>query len=300
MRRFILVLIGFFILVPSLLFGQGGIADSIKTQYDTISYWRRTAELAMTFKQIGLKNWTAGGAELISLNLSGEFQAVKEKERYVWQNIFESGYTLTKQGEQKKIRANTDNWRMITRYNWKLENNWLITTGVTINSQFGKLHKVTIDPNTDEEIATLTSNILSPCFVWPSFGFTKRKKDQWNISVMPVSGKLIIVLNDSLSNAGAFGVEPGKSFTMEAGFGIDAWVKKTILKNIELESDLSIFSHYYDMVHTDVRWNFKLRFKVNKFFSGFYTHNFIYDYNITDKIQFKYTLSLGIAYDIEW
>jgi len=300
MRRFVLALFGLIILIPGISFAQGGIADSIKTQYDTISFWSRTAEIAATFKQIGLKNWTAGGAELISLNLSGELQAVKEKERYVWQNVFEASYTLTKQGEQKKIRANTDDWRLITRYNWKLENNWLITTGVTIKSQFGKLYKVSVDPNTDEEIATLTSNILSPCFIWPSFGFTKRKKDHWNISVMPVSGKLIIVLNDSLSNAGAFGVEPGKFFTLEAGFGIDAWLKQTVMKNMTIESDLSIFSHYYDMLHTDVRWNFKLRFTVNKYFSAFYNHNFIYDYNIIDKIQFKYTLSLGFAYDIVW
>jgi hypothetical protein len=300
MKRFLLALIGFMILMPSISFAQGGIADSIKTQYDTISYWRRIAEVAATFKQIGLKNWVTGGSELISLNLSGELWAIKEKERYVWQNLFETNYTLTKQGDLKKIRANTDQWRIVTKYNWKLENNWAITMGITINSQYGKLYKVKIDPNTDEEIATLTSDFLSPGFVWPSFGFTKRKKEQWNISVMPVTGKLIVVLNDSLSNAGAFGVEPGKTFTLEAGFGIDAWVKKTILKNMIIESDLSIFSHYYDMVHTDVRWNFKLRFKVNKYFSSFYTHNFIYDYNISDKIQFKYTLSLGFAYDILW
>ena len=170
-------------LLPNLLFAQGGMQDSIKTQYDTISFWTRTAEVGATFKQIGLKNWVQGGAELISLNLTGRLRARKEKERYIWQNIFEATYTLTKQGEQKRIRANTDDWRIITRYNWKLENNWAITTGITINSQFGPLYKISVDPATDEEVTTLTSDILSPGFIWPSFGFTKLKKDVWNISI---------------------------------------------------------------------------------------------------------------------
>jgi len=287
-------------LLSEKVFPQGGMQDSIKTQYDTISYWTRTAEVGATFKQIGLKNWVQGGAELISLNLTGRIRARKEKERYIWQNGFETNYTLTKQGEQKRIRANTDDWRLITRYNWKLENNWAITTGITINSQFGALYKVRIDPNTDEEVTTLTSDFFAPGFIWPSFGFTKLKKDIWSISLMPVSGKLVVVLNDSLSNAGAFGVDPGDKYSIESGFGIDAWVKTEIFKNMTIESDLALFSHYYDMLHTDVRWNFTLRFKVNDYFSSFYTHNLIYDYNIVDKVQFKYTISLGFAYDISW
>jgi hypothetical protein len=256
--------------------------------------------MAATFKQIGLKNWVPGGAELISLNLSGRLRARKEKERYIWQNAFEATYTLTKQGEQKRIRANTDEWRIITRYNWKLENNWAVTAGITTSSQFGELYKVKIDPDTDNEITTLTSDLFSPGFIWPSFGFTKLKNEEWNISIMPVTGKLIVVLNDSLSDTGAFGVDPGKKFSVKSGFGIDAWIKKDLIKNMSLESDLSLFSHYYDIIHTDIRWNFVLRFKVNKFFSSFYSHNFIYDHNIIDKIQFKYTISLGFAYDVTW
>jgi hypothetical protein len=300
MKRFGFLIFILILLFPHYLFAQGGLQDSIKTRYDTISFWTRTAEFGATFKQIGLKNWVQGGAELISLNLTGKLRARKEKERYIWQNLFEATYTLTKQGEQKRIRANTDDWRIITRYNWKLENNWAITMGITINSQFGPLYKVTVDPDTDEEVATLTSDFFAPGFIWPSFGFTKMKKDIWMISLMPVTGKIVTVLNDSLSDAGAFGVDPGEKFSIEAGFGIDAWIKTEIFKNMSIESDLNIFSHYYDMLHTDVRWNFTMRFKVNKFFSAFYQNNLIYDYNIVDKVQFKYTISLGFAYDITW
>jgi hypothetical protein len=300
MKRLLFSILASLFIFPGLLFAQGGIADSIKTQYDTISYWTRTAEVAATFKQIGLKNWVQGGSELISLNLSGRLRARKEKERYIWLNAFETGYTLTKQGEQKRIRANSDQWRIITRYNWKLENNWAVTAGVTINSQYGKMYKVKTDPVNDSEIATLTSDFLSPGFIWPTFGFAYLKEETWSISLMPVTGKLIVVLNDSLSDVVAYGVDPGKKFSIAAGFGIESWIKKDLIKNISVESDLALFSHYYDLLHADVRWNFTLRFKVNTYFSSFYTHNLIYDYNISDKIQFKYTISLGFAYDVVW
>jgi hypothetical protein len=75
MKRYKISLIGFLIIVPDLLIAQGGMADSIKTQYDTISYWTRTAEVAATFKQIGLKNWVQGGQGIIgSWKTTGIFQ----------------------------------------------------------------------------------------------------------------------------------------------------------------------------------------------------------------------------------
>jgi len=300
MKHLYILIITIVLLVsPIFVLAQGGIADSIRTKYDTISYWSGTADFAFTLQQLGLKNWTAGGDDLLSMNFAGRTLAVKEKDRFLWRNIFEANYSLTKQGNQKRIRANTDNWKIISRYNYSLESNWFITASIIFQSQFGKLYKVSVDEDTGDELLTLTSDILSPGYVWPSFGFTYSKdKDKWALSLMPVTGKLIIVLDDSLSNVGAFGVIPGENFKSESGFGIDGYIKSEIIKNIDVESDISIFTRYNDFLQTDIRWNIILRFKVNKFFSAFYSNNLIYDIDVSDKVQFRYNINLGLAYDI--
>ena len=92
---------------------------------------------------------------------------------------------------------------------------------------------------------------------------------------MPVTGKLTIVLEDSLADAGAYGVAKGKNFRPETGFGAEA------------------------SLITDVRWDFTLRFKVNEYVSGFFSSNLIYDKDIIDKIQFRYSINIGFSYDLK-
>ncbi|MBR9998557.1 MAG: DUF3078 domain-containing protein [Cyclobacteriaceae bacterium] len=286
--------------LPELLFAQGGMIDSIRTKYDTISYWVKGGNAAITFQQVGLKNWNAGGNELLAFNLNFRGFANKEMERYIWFNQFDVAYSLSRQGDQKKIRANKDNWKITSRLNRKLENNWSLVVGLMIQSQFSALYKVSIDKDTDKEITTLTSNFLSPGYLWPSFGFMYAVEDKFNVSFLPLTGKFTIMLDDSLSNAGAFGVKKGQHFRPENGFGIDANMKIDVMKNISLESEFYTFTRYDDIFMTDVRWDFLLRFKVNKFFSGFFLSNLIYDKDVVDKIQFRYSINMGLAYDFNF
>lgn len=280
------------------VYGQGGLVDSIRTRYDTISYWTRGGNVSLTFQQLGLKNWTAGGDELLAFNFDFSGFANKEMERYIWFNQIDASYSLSRQGEIKTIRANKDRWRISSRISRKLENNWLLTFGMVLQSQFGRLYKVSVNQDTNEEVAVLTSNAFSPGYVWPSLGFTYSKKNHYNVSLMPINGKVTIVLDDSLSAAGAFGVDEGRNFRSETGIGIGASIKQPIIKNITIESELSTFSRYRDLLFTDVRWDFTLRFKVNQYVSGFYTSNFIYDKDVVDEIQFRYSINIGFSYDI--
>jgi hypothetical protein len=111
-----------------------------------------------------------------------------------------------------------------------------------VQSQFSSLYKISIDKDTDEEIATLTSNFFSPGYLWPSFGFMYAIEDKLNVSFLPLTGKFTIVLDDSLSNAGAYGVEKGQHFRPENGFGIECKPETGGDENISVESELNVFS----------------------------------------------------------
>jgi hypothetical protein len=125
-------------------------------------------------------------------------------------------------------------------------------------------------------------------------------ENKFNVSFLPLSGKFTIVLDDSLSNAGAYGVQEGQHFRSENGFGIDANLKMEVMQNISVESELNVFTRYQDISMTDVRWDILTRFKVNKFFSGFFSSNLIYDKDVVDKIQFRYSINMGLSYDFRF
>ncbi len=289
----------FLFLIPQHFYGQGGLVDSIKTRFDTVTYWTKGANVAFNFQQIGLKNWTAGGDELFSLNFNANGFANKELEKYIWFNSLDASYNLSRQGDKQKIRANKDRWKATTKLSRKLDNGWLLTLGLTIQSQFNKLYKITTDPDTNEEIANLSSNFFSPGYIWPSIGFTYNKKDYLKLSVQPLTGKITSVLNDSLSEAGAFGVLENRKVRSEVGFGLDASYKQLIIKNIIAESELSTFSRFREVLLTDVRWDVSIRFKVNRYVSGQFSSNLIYDKETIDEIQFRYSISIGFSYDID-
>jgi hypothetical protein len=52
----------------------------------------------LPFQQIGLKNWNAGGNELLAFNFNFRGFANKEMERYTWYNQFDMAYSLSKAG----------------------------------------------------------------------------------------------------------------------------------------------------------------------------------------------------------
>lgn len=293
-----IIVVLFLLSVSVYCHAQGGLVDSIKTRFDTINYWTKGGNAAFTFQQIGLKNWTAGGNELIALNFSLRGYAKKELVRYVWFNQVDIGYSLSKQGQQRKIRANKDTWKITTRISRKLENNWQLTLGLITQSQFGRLYKVKTDEDTGKEISVLSSQLLSPLYIWPSIGFSYVQEQKYSLSLQPLTGKITLVMDDSLSRAGAYGVKGGKKIRSETGIGIEGSVRLDIMKNIRMESDLNTFSRYSNISFTDIRWGFLLRFKVNKYISANFESDLIYDRSVIDKIQYRYSINLGFSYDL--
>jgi len=74
-----------------------------------------------------------------------------------------------------------------------------------------------------------------------------------------------MVSNDSLSNAGAFGVTPGNKSLFEFGASLDGYLKFNIATNISFENSLKLYSNYLKKpgnVYADYAGNIFM--KVNK------------------------------------
>jgi hypothetical protein len=116
---------------------------------------------------------------------------------------------------------------------------------------------------------------------------------------------MTFVMDETLSNEGAYGVPVGNSVRGEFGGYIKIAWKKEILKNVTLDTKVDFFSNYVENPqYVDVNWDLLLTFKVNELISATLMTQLIYDYDIKfgpepgqPKIQFKELFGLGLAYN---
>jgi hypothetical protein len=116
-----------------------------------------------------------------------------------------------------------------------------------------------------------------------------------------------MVLDDTLSARGSFGVDPGEKTRLELGGSVSVGVKKEILKNVTLSSTLGLFSNYLENAQNiDVDWKVMINMKITDYLSANLNTHLIYDDDIKTsddsgnprgaKVQFKEVFGVGLTY----
>jgi hypothetical protein len=152
------------------------------------------------------------------------------------------------------------------------------------------------------------STFMAPGYLNLALGIDYIKSDKFSIFASLVAAKSTFVMDDSLSAAGAFGVESGSRYRQEYGAYLKMKYDRTLAKNIEMKSKLELFSNYLNNPQNiDVNAELLLIFRVNSLFTASAQWNLIYDddINIRDvnggfgpRTQFKSVLGIGISYKL--
>jgi hypothetical protein len=138
-------------------------------------------------------------------------------------------------------------------------------------------------------------------------GMNYKPDESFELFLSPLSNRLIIVLDDTLSAQGAYGVEPGKNIKSELGATLSAQYQKTIIENVDFRSRLKMFAPYESIETVVINSETLLTFKVNKYMNASFSLEMIYDdkINVTrddgtvgPALQIKHVISLGISYRI--
>jgi hypothetical protein len=116
--------------------------------------------------------------------------------------------------------------------------------------------------------------------------------------ISPLAERATFVLNDSLSNIGAFGVDPGKKMKWETGAYLTATTNQTIYGNIGIISTLDLFTPYNkNFGNVDVNWDLLISCKINKLLTATLNTTLRYYDAEIQRIQFKEILGLGLTYN---
>ena len=277
---------------------------------DTLEGWKTGGIVSLNLTQVGLTNWQAGGENSLSVNGLLSLFANLKKGNSTWDNSLDLGYGILQQGDDE-VRKTDDKIDFTSKYVQKAFKNWYYAGLVNFKSQMTAGYNY---PDDSTEI----SNFLSPAYVLGAIGMDYKPSEVFTLFISPITMKMTIVNDETLANSGAFGVEAaiyddfgnittkGEPTRVEYGGYLRALFKKDIMKNINLQSKLELFSNYQENPgNIDVNWEVLIAMKVNKYISATVSTQVIYDHdidildndgNVGPRTQFKEIVGIGVAY----
>lgn len=276
------------------------LSVSMKAQTDSITHWKFGGAGTLNFSQVSLSNWAAGGQNSLATNGLVNLFAKYAKGNINWDNTLDLGYGIIKQGDAKFIKSD-DKVDLSSKFGQKALDKWYYTALLNFKTQMDDGFNY---PNDSVVISTL----LAPGYLLYSLGMDYKPNDKFTLFVSPATGKTTIVLDDTLSARGAFGVEPGDKSRTEIGGFVKFAYKQNLMQNISFETKIDLFSNYLkNPQNIDVNWEALLVMKVNKYIVTTLNTVVLYDDDIDilvdektgkkgPRVQFKELFGLGLSY----
>lgn len=274
-------------------------ADSVK--------WERNGSLGFTFANVGLSNWAGGGESSVSLGTIFNASAIRKANQSTWKNQIDFALGGAKLGD-KDFRKTDDAIILLSQYKRKINDKFGYSVSSILRTQLLEGNNYVADPlNAGEEIAEKISNFMAPGYLSVNLGMEYSSGDVLTVSFAPAAGKFTFVMDDELSAAGAYGVDPGDKVRAEFGANMLTTLNLKLMDNITFQSNLNFFTAYDSFGNVDTNWETLLVMKVNKWFNATFGTQLIYDDdilikgedgNVSREIQFKHVLNLGVNFKL--
>ena len=279
--------------------GVGTVSAQTETAEGT-SPWTREGNLGLKLTQVSLRNWAAGGDNSVAFDFQGAYQANYKKGKHLWNNRLELAYGLNRTGEDGTKKAN-DKIYLNSNYGYSIAKSWYASAFATFQTQFSPGYDYSISKDIS------VSEFMSPAYLTTGLGFTYEPNKIFTVVLSPASWRGTFVLNDRLSDEGAYGVDPGKHLLSSFGANLKGEVRYEFMKNMTVYSRLDLYSDYlHKPQNIDVNWEVQINMAINKWFSTTLTTNQVYDDDVKiaqkdgtkgPRVQFKEILGVGLQFN---
>ncbi len=271
-------------------------------------FWKKENIFGLNINEVAFVNWNAGGDNSVSALANVAFVR-NYKFRYLsWENELRLRYGINAQ-EGRALRKTEDLIRFASTFGFRKDtlSNWFYSAKLKFNTQFSNGFNY---PDRDTPI----SRFMAPGYLFFGAGTSYiLPNNSFNTYISPLTLKATYVLDEDLSNRGAFGVEPGKNAFTELGFLITQEWNKEIFKNVTVNHRINLYTDYLrSFGNIDVDWELNFLLKVNNFISANIGTHIIFDDDIKfdevvdsegvvidpgiPRIQFKQVLGIGLDY----
>jgi len=240
---------------------------------DSVMGWKTGGLIGLSISQASFTNWAAGGQNTIALGGIVNLFAKYKSEHSSWDNMLDLGYGILQQGKNADFIKTDDKVDFTSKYGRNASAKWYYAGLVNFKTQMAPGYNY-------PDVSTKISDLLAPAYALAAIGMDYKPNDKLTAFIAPFTSKNTIVNDEALSNAGAFGVDPGKKTRSEIGGYIRMVYQQTYFKDksVSVLSKLDLFSNYQNTPQNiDVSWETIIGLKVNRFITTTITTHLIYD-----------------------
>jgi hypothetical protein len=303
-----------------LLLGINVQAQDIQTEDTTPKIWSKNGTTSLLFSQASFTNWNGGGENSLTIVGTFRYNILRKQGNKQWSTYFDTALGTQHIESITGFRKTEDRFEFNTKYGIEASENLYISVLGTMKSQYLPGYKY----SDDEE--TLVSNLFAPGYIYIAFGFDYKPYKNFSLFVAPISTRYTLVLDQQLADQGEFGVRPavidpitgeilihGSRTFSQVGLGLTCTYNGTIANNVNLYTNLDLFTPFKLLNEVVVGWDVRLDFRINKYLTTAISTGLIYDPNVIStnqkiingeevdvskaRVQFKEFVSMGIKYE---
>lgn len=295
------------------------VSANAQTPVDSTKAWHTGGFISINFSQVSFTNWAAGGQNSIAGSGIISLFAHYKKDKTTWDNSLDVAYGMLQQGTAKLLKSD-DRIELNSKYGHYAFKHWYYSALLNFQTQMAPGFNYPND-------STVISKFLAPAYLVASLGMDYKPCDYFSLFLGPLTGRVVVVNDQTLADQGAYGVDKaiyntttgalithGKLTEEEFGGYLRAVFKKDIFTNVNLQSKLELFSNYLkNPQNIVVNWENLLMLKVNKYIVANVSTQLIYDDNINipqynsagvvtgsgPRVQFKEVLGVGLSYKFQ-
>lgn len=266
--------------------------------------WTKEGKISLLFNQSAFNaEWRGGGTSNLAGNFLFNYNFNYLKDDITWDNKILVDYGLTKQNGDDFARKTSDRLEFNSIAGKQInESNWYYSLFTNFRTQITKGYEYSEDPDTGATIRTETTHFLSPGYLQVGPGMLWKKNENLYVNIAPATARFVFVDKDFTSvpdyvDGDYFGVDEGKSTRFELGTSISGYAKFDIVKNVNMENILNLYSNYLEEPQNiDIDYTMNMTMKINDYLSTNLIFQAIYDDNAVAGFQVREVFGLGFNY----
>ena len=147
------------------------------------------------------------------------------------------------------------------------------------------------------------TRIFSPTIIQLGVGWYYKKNSNSWVNLSPLSARGILVGGSYTRNLqegqNIFGVEKGKTSLLNLGASVNGFFKLLLMENITIENKFNVHANYIRKIQNiDFELNTILRMKINRRISSNLIAHFLYDDDLTGRLQIRELFGAGLSIDL--
>lgn len=253
-----------------------------------------SATVGVTFTQTSFVDWVAGGEDALTYVLNFKGGLSEDRANDNWKIEGALGFGQSKAGGQE-TRISGNEIKIEGQYNYKLPKQWSAYAAAGFRSAIVTGYDYTEDPKKPK------ASFNDPGYYTASLGGKKHFSQEPTLFTSRAGLGLKYTTAKKYFEFGYANdpdtEEPNKT-KLETGIDSVTELNAQISENLLCESKLILFSAFKHLDVWDVLWETAFKAKINKYVNAELYLTFLFDKDVSGRVQRYEMLSIGLSYSI--